>query len=240
MNAAYLLGTVCAFAVGFSSVASAQDMGRVLSSVPVVQQVSVPRQVCTMEQIAVQQPKSGAGAAMGAIAGGAIGNSVGQGAGRAAATVVGVIGGAVLGDRIEGAPATELRDVQRCGTQTLVENRTVGFSVVYEYAGKQYSVQMANDPGPTIPIQVSPVGATAQASPAPSSYAQPSYPQQPTYVPPVVYSTPAYLPPPPVVITQPMYPVYYARPYYPRPYYPAVNIQFGYRGHGHRGHHHWR
>jgi uncharacterized protein YcfJ len=240
MNKAFSLSTLAVFAGAFCNPASAQDMGRVLSSTPVVQQVSVPRQVCTTEQIAVQQPKSGAGAAIGAIAGGALGNSVGQGAGRAAATVVGVIGGAVLGDRIEGAPETELRDVQRCGTQTFVENRTVAYNVVYEYAGKQYSVQMPNDPGPSIPIQISPIGSNAQANAAPPSYAQPSYPQQPTYAPPVVYSAPAYPPPAPVVITQPVYPVYYARPYYPRPYYPAVNIRFGYGGHGHRGHHHWR
>lgn len=28
----------------------------------------------------------------------------------------------------------------QCSTQTIYENRTVGYSVVYEYAGKQYTV----------------------------------------------------------------------------------------------------
>lgn len=49
----------------------AQEVGRVISATPVIQRVGVPRQVCSAEQVAVQQPKSGAGALMGAIAGAA-------------------------------------------------------------------------------------------------------------------------------------------------------------------------
>ena len=45
-----------------SGLGLAQDVGRVISSTPVIQQVGVPRQVCNTEQIVVQQPKSGAGA----------------------------------------------------------------------------------------------------------------------------------------------------------------------------------
>ena len=40
--------------------ALAQELGQVISSTPVTQQVGVPRQVCTTEQVAVQAPKSGA------------------------------------------------------------------------------------------------------------------------------------------------------------------------------------
>ena len=68
----------------------AQEVGRVISSTPVIQQVAVPRQVCSQQQVAVQPPKSGAGAAMGAIAGGAIGNSIGRGEGNALATAIGL------------------------------------------------------------------------------------------------------------------------------------------------------
>lgn len=194
----------------------AQDAGRVLSSIPVIQQVAVPRQVCSTQQVEVQQPKSGAGAVMGAIAGGAAGNAVGgRGAGQAAATLLGVIGGAMLGDRIEGDPEPQLRNVQQCTTQTFYENRTVGYNVVYEFAGKQYAVQMPHDPGPTIALQVSPVGAN------------PQMPQTPT-------AAVAYTQAPVVITTQQVYPVYYSRPYYP-----PINLEFGW-GHwgGHRGH--WR
>jgi len=138
----------------------AQEVGRVISATPIIQQVGVPRQVCSTEQVAVTQPKSGAGAALGAIAGGAIGNAATHGPGQAAATMLGLVGGAVLGDRIEGPGATQLQNVQRCSTQTIYENRTVAYNVVYEYAGKQYTVQMPQNPGPTIQLQVSPMGST--------------------------------------------------------------------------------
>ena len=150
-----------AAALALGAVASvwAQDMGRVLSSTPVVQQIAVPRQVCSNEQISYQGPNSGAGALIGAIAGGALGNAAGgQGAGRAAATAIGMVGGAVLGDRLEGPAPERTEIVQRCGVQNFFENRTVGYNVVYEFGGRQYSVQMPNDPGPTIAVQVSPVG----------------------------------------------------------------------------------
>ncbi|MBT3068171.1 glycine zipper 2TM domain-containing protein [Rhodoferax sp. U11-2br] len=198
----------------------AQEVGRVVSSTPVIQQVAVPRQVCSTEQVAVAQPKSGAGAVMGAIAGGAMGNAIGHGSGQAAATMLGLFGGAVLGDRIEGQGDTQLQNVQRCSSQTFYENRTVAYNVVYEYAGKQYSVQMPQDPGPTLQLQVTPVGA-APAAAAPT--AQLSYDQvQPTTV----------------IVTQPVYPVYAPRPYYPPV---SLNLGWGYWGgnYGH-GHGHWR
>ena len=147
-----------------AALACAQDMGRVLSSTPVMQQVAVPRQACSTEQIEVQRPNSGAGAAIGAIAGGALGSASGHGPGRAAATVIGAIGGAVLGDRIEGTPEPQFQNVQRCSMQTFFETRTVAYNVVYEYAGKQYSVQMPNDPGPHIALQIVPAGASATDS----------------------------------------------------------------------------
>lgn len=154
--------------------ALAQELGQVISSTPVTQQVGVPRQVCTTEQVAVQAPKSGAGALIGAIAGGAIGNAVGSGSGsgRAAATILGVIGGSVVGDRVEAQGSTHIENVQRCEIRTLYESRVVAYNVVYEYAGKRYAVQMAQDPGATLQLQLMPVGASAY----PSYYPQPYYP----------------------------------------------------------------
>ncbi len=142
-----------------SGLCFSQEIGTVISSIPVMQQVAVPRQVCTTEQVPVQPAKSGAGALMGAVAGGAIGNSVGDGSGRTAATVLGLLGGAILGDRIEGAPNSQVQSVQRCSTQNFYESRTIGYNVVYEYAGKQYSVQLPNDPGPSIRLQITPMPA---------------------------------------------------------------------------------
>jgi uncharacterized protein YcfJ len=207
----------------FAPVVSAEEMGRVLSSTPVVQQVGVPRQVCSNEPVLMQGPKTGAGAVIGAIAGGAMGNAVGNGSGRAAATILGLVGGALIGDRVEGGGQPQVQQVQQCSTQTFYENRTVAFNVVYEYAGKQYSVQMPSDPGPYVRLQITPVG-TAPPPPAPmvsNSYVQP------------MVSETMYVDQPPV------YPVYQPRPYY-RNYAPiGLNFSFGYVHHG-GGRGHWR
>ncbi len=146
-----------------------QELGRVVSTMPIIQQVSVPRQVCNTEQVAIQPPKSGAGAVMGAIAGGAMGNAIGGGNGRVATTMIGLIGGALVGDNIEGAPQSQVQNIQRCRTQNFYENRTVAYNVVYEYASKQYSVQMPHDPGSTILLQITPVVSSSQMAPSGST-----------------------------------------------------------------------
>ncbi len=205
-----------------SGLSVAQEVGRVISSTPVIQQIGVPRQVCTTQQVTSPGAKSGAGAAMGAIAGGAIGNNIGDGAGRAVATMLGLVGGAILGDRIEGAPAAQVQNVQSCSTQTFYENRTVSYNVVYEFNGKQYTVSMPQDPGPFVKLQVTPISA-ATTVPAPTA----------TYVQPAVIAQEV------IVVERPSY-VVAQRNHYARPYYPPVgiNLQWGYPLEG--GPRHWR
>ena len=150
---------------GLSLTAQAQEVGNVLSRTPVYQQVSVPRQVCTQTQVSVPGQTSGAGALMGAVAGGAIGNAVGKGEGRALATMIGVIGGALAGDKVEGPQAAQTQTQQTCTTQQVYENRLMGYNVVYEFAGKQYTVQLPKDPGPTIKLQITPISAAPTETP---------------------------------------------------------------------------
>lgn len=210
----------------------AGEMGRVISTTPVIQQFAVPSQVCGTQQIAVQQPKSGAGGIMGAIAGGAVGNAVGGGSGRAIATMIGVIGGAAMGDNVEGAAPAQVQNVQSCTTQTSYENRTVGYNVVYEYAGKQYSVQMPNDPGPSIALQVSAVGANTQGN---ASNAPPVFVAQQPVITQQVYTQPQ------VIVRAP--PVYYVPNYNPVPFTIGLGIGYwggGYGGHGGGHYRHWR
>jgi len=149
--------------------AQAQEIGNVISRTPVYQQVSVPRQVCTHPQMTVPGQTSGAGAAMGAIAGGAIGNAIGKGEGRALATMIGVIGGAIAGEKVEGPQAAQTQTQQTCTTQQVFENRLMGYNVVYEFAGKQYNVQLPKDPGPTIKLQVTPISAAPLEVPGPEA-----------------------------------------------------------------------
>jgi uncharacterized protein YcfJ len=198
----------------------AQEQGRVISSTPVVQQVAVPRQVCSNEQVISQsQNKSGAGALMGGIAGGAMGNAVGNGSGRAAATMIGIVGGAILGNNIEGGQQqTQTQNVQRCVTQTFYENKAVAYNVVYEFNGKQYQVQMPQDPGPFVSLQVTPVGSgVAPVQQAPVIVRPVT--QAPVYTQPVIVETSTlYVQQPQVVYVRPA-PVYVAPAYgYARPH----------------------
>jgi uncharacterized protein YcfJ len=147
-----------------SAPVQAQEVGKVISSTPIIQQVAVPRQVCNTQQVVTEGQKSGAGAVMGAIAGGTVGNQIGGGSGRAAATMLGIFGGAIMGDKIEGGGAPEVKNVQNCTQQMFYENRTMAYNVVYEFAGKQYTVQMPQDPGPTVRLQITPMVPAAPAN----------------------------------------------------------------------------
>jgi hypothetical protein len=90
----------------------------------------------------------------------------------------------------------------------------VGYNVVYEYAGKQYTVQMPADPGPTLRLQLTPVGANSTQGVAANG---------------TVVDEPA-----PAVV----YREVYVQPYYP----PPVGIVFGVGvgGWGGWGHRRWR
>jgi uncharacterized protein YcfJ len=129
--------------------ADVTEVATVLSSTAILEQVATPRSVCSNEQVTVAGKKSGAGAVMGAIAGGALGNQVG--------TAIGIIGGAALGDRIEGPGQPETRTVQNCREETTYSTRTRGYRVLYQYAGRRYEVEMPYDPGSTLRVRVVPV-----------------------------------------------------------------------------------
>lgn len=54
--------------------------------------------------------------------------------------------------------ATDARPEDACRSVTNFEKRTIGYNVVYEYAGKQYTTQLPEDPGATVNLQISPAG----------------------------------------------------------------------------------
>lgn len=205
-----------------SLAAQAAEFATVVSSTPVIVSVPVPRQQCSDSQQLVQQRSSGAGALVGAIAGGVIGHNLGNGFGRAAATGFGAVAGAVVGDQIEAAnsPVAEV-PVRRCQTVSSYENRTVGYDVIYDYAGQRYSARMAHDPGRQLAVNVQP--AEGGGAPAPTDYGREGTPvplnqapQQPAYYAPL---QPVYYAPPPVYVT------------------PVIGFGVGYYG-GYRGR--WR
>jgi uncharacterized protein YcfJ len=149
---------VASLLMAVSTLGMAQEMGRVVSTTPIITQVIVPKQVCTTQTVQTQGQNTGLGGVTGLAVGAAIGNRFGKGDGRTGATLLGAVGGAIIGNQIEmnnSAPQTQ--NVQQCYTENQYENRTSGYNVVYEYAGFKYSVQLSNDPGRYIPLQVLPL-----------------------------------------------------------------------------------
>jgi uncharacterized protein YcfJ len=179
----------------------AAEYAAVVSATPVTTSVAVPQRVCSEEQQLISARPSGAGAVIGAIAGGVLGHQIGSGFGRAAATGIGAVAGAAIGNGVElnaanAYPPTAV-PVQRCRTVSGYENRTVGYDVVYEYAGRRYTTRMAHDPGPQIEIDVRPAGPVADVGPPAAQYLD-SPPPRGAYAPlpvvaapPVVYVGPA-------------------------------------------------
>jgi hypothetical protein len=164
---------------------AAQEVGKVISSTPVLKRVTEPRKVCT----------------------------------------------------------TDADGRQNCRTESVSEDRNIGYKVVYEYAGKQHTVQLPYAPGATIPLDVRvAVQGASTASPAPVSTV---YSSEPAVVETVVRER--------VYVDSPYY---YSGPYYRGyydPWYPFIGFGLGYTighfSHGWRGHHvgfrghrggHWR
>ena len=160
------IGLALLTAAGLST---AQEMGQVISATPIVQQVTVPQQSCYEETVMpAQRASTGGGAILGAVVGGLIGSALGSGSsGRTAAAMAGAFGGAIVGDQAENRQPAYPQQVQRCQTQNTYENRTMGYTVVYEYAGRQYTTRTQNDPGRWIPVNVQPAGQTYSTQPDP-------------------------------------------------------------------------
>ena len=129
--------------------------------------------------------------------------------------------GAMVGENIEKQAPAQTVNQTTCTLQSAYENRLIGYQVVYEYAGKQYTVQLPQDPGPTIALQITPAGLPT----APVAQAAPPMGLSPGVAQPqVIYAQPA---------------VIYGSPYYynPYPFSTSINLGWGFRGgHGRR----WR
>jgi uncharacterized protein YcfJ len=139
--------TVFTLALLASAAAPAQEVAQVVSSTPIYQQVAVPRQVCSQTPVVVQPRNTGTGSTLGALVGGAIGHQSGSGLG----TVAGAIGGAIIGNQLENQGSARVQNQTNCFVENVYENRIVGYNVVYQQGGRQFSVQTQQDPGTAMP-----------------------------------------------------------------------------------------
>ena len=251
MNRAIPILTLSAL-VAAAAGSQAAEYATVVSSTPVVVSLPATRRVCTDEQQMVQPAPSGAGTVIGAIAGGVLGNQFG-GAGAA----VGALAGSLIGTQAElNATPPVTVPVRNCRNVTQQEQRTVGYDVMYDYAGQRYSTRVARDPGARMAIDVRPAAATTEYAPVPAPAAAAGADAQADGTGRVVYEpVPAIAENPQVVYAAPYpayYPGYYPGYYYGAPYYaPVIGLGFGYYGGygygryggyygGYRGHYHGR
>jgi len=197
------------------------DTAQVISSTPIVERISEPRQECSPAPAAAPaQPRSMTGAVLGGIAGGLLGAQLGKGSGKTAAAAAGaavgaiagdrvanpdsgdrpvsgaIVGaaaggllgaqvgkgsgqnaaaaagaavGAVTGDRVQNAQRTAAAPAQPCRTVQVSREVIKGYTVVYHYSGRDVTVTLPYDPGPTVRVGVGIID-NAPAASAPSAH----------------------------------------------------------------------
>lgn len=110
--------------------------------------------------------RSMAGSVVGGAAGGLLGAQVGNGNGRTAAAAAGAIAGAVAGDRIDNRQTAAAPPAQNCRTVETTREIIRGYTVVYQYNGRDITTTLPYDPGPTVRVGVSVVeGSNAASAP---------------------------------------------------------------------------
>jgi len=105
-----------------------------------------------------------------------------------------------------------------CGLLTFHETRTTGYAVVYLHEGREHTVQLPQDPGPTVALQVD-ASRLGEAGTLPA--------------PVVITAAPVYVPAPVVIHSRSYY------PYVPYAVYPSfgLHLRLG-RGYHHHRHDH--
>ena len=122
------------------------------------------------QEVYQESRPSGAGTLLGAIVGGAIGHQFGNSSGgRDRGTAAGAIIGGLIGadaernsggyvrtsrDVVEVDRVPVSRDVQRCRNTSQYRDEIVGYDVRYNYNGREYTTRLAQDPGPTLTVDV--------------------------------------------------------------------------------------
>jgi uncharacterized protein YcfJ len=133
---------------------------QVLSTTPVVDTESVPREICEQVQVTEKAPVKDenqiTGTVTGALIGGVLGNQVGGGSGKKIATVAGAVAGGVAGKKVQEGMQdknTTTRLETRCNTVYDAREVILGYDVTYKLGGKQGTVRMDREPGDRIPVE---------------------------------------------------------------------------------------
>ncbi|MDH4148896.1 MAG: glycine zipper 2TM domain-containing protein [Betaproteobacteria bacterium] len=112
--------------------------------------------------------RSMTGSVVGGAAGGLLGAQVGNGNGRTAAAGAGAIAGAVAGDRIDNRQTASASPAQHCRTVDAIREVVRGYTVVYQYNGRDITTTMPYDPGATVRVGITAIDGNT-ATPAPTA-----------------------------------------------------------------------
>ena len=98
--------------------------------------------------------RSMTGAVVGGVAGALLGSQVGGGSGNKAATAAGGIAGAIVGDRVANPDQPRTEQVERCRDVSTSREVIKGYTVVYRYNGRDVTITLPYQPGPTVKVGV--------------------------------------------------------------------------------------
>ena len=183
-----------AFAQSFS------DRARVTGVQPVHERIPVSREECWNDRVRTYEDRKvtrtdtgapiGPGTVLGAIVGGVAGHQVGSGRGNDVATAAGAVIGGLVGNQVDrsngavrpgGDTVTQVervpvdRNVERCRVVQETRDAVVGYEVRYQYAGREFTTRMPQDPGRFVHVNVDIRPMVAMEEPPRSGPRAPSY-----------------------------------------------------------------
>ena len=161
-----ILGLCLLVVSGTALAQSSYESVAVISAQPVYQltRIETPQERCVEERVVIErrnQQASGTPIIVSTIIGGALGNAVGN---NKSSRRVGAVLGAVLGNSVgrdiarqsQSSDTREYQTVERCETVFVSheEERLLGYDVIYQFNGQQYSVRTEQDPGSQMKVRV--------------------------------------------------------------------------------------
>ena len=136
-----------------SSSAYQAPMARVISATPNIERFVETRQQCS-EQVQ-QVTTQGSSNLGGVLVGEAVAPAIGKGTGKTIATATGAALGAQVARNYGEQPTTTSKVVQVCQPVSMVREQVRDYHVRYEWEGREYSVNLPQNPGAWLRVNTS-------------------------------------------------------------------------------------
>jgi uncharacterized protein YcfJ len=156
-----ILGLCLLVVSGTALAQSSYESVAVISAQPVYQltRIETPQERCVEERVVIErrnQQASGTPIIVSTIIGGALGNAVGNNKSRRVGAVLGNSVGRDIARQSQSSDTREYQTVERCETVFVSheEERLLGYDVIYQFNGQQYSVRTEQDPGSQMKVRV--------------------------------------------------------------------------------------